>query len=317
MLMSDDLNIKIADLFIIGAGPAGLTAAQYGARAGLDVILFEQIAPGGQVLLIDVLENYPGIPPDKTGYFFTQDLRTQAENFGAKILMEQVISLKKDGDDFRVKLGSGMEMMSHSVIITTGAKHRKLDIPGEERFFGRGVSYCATCDGPFFRDKKIFVAGGGDAACDEAQFLSHLTSKVIMVHRRERFRAQKALADRVLNNPNIEVRFNTVIREIKGNEKVTSVMLETSGSEPAEEAADAVFIFVGMVPQTSLVPEIKKDEAGFIVTDQDMAASVPGIFAAGDVRSSSFRQVIVAAGEGAVAAHSAAAYVDAMKGQAY
>ncbi|MDR2617570.1 MAG: FAD-dependent oxidoreductase [Treponema sp.] len=311
-----------ADLIIIGAGPAGLTAAQYGARANLRVLVLEQMAPGGQALLIDKLENYPGIAPGKTGFEFSEDLHRQAEGFGAQFLTEQVLSLCREGDLYTAGIGKG-KRSAPAVILATGAKHRTLDIPGEDTFYGRGVSYCATCDGPFFKNKKIFVVGGGDAACDEAQYLSRLSSQVILIHRRERFRAQQALAQRVLRNPNIEVRFNTVMREIKGERKVGSVILEKTSSgckgtgEIYEEAADAVFIFAGITPQTSLVPDAEKDEAGYIVTDQHMASSLPGLFAAGDVRAAPFRQVVVAAGEGAIAAHSAAAYIDSLKGESY
>ena len=313
-----------ADLIIIGAGPAGLTAAQYGARANLSVLALEQLAPGGQVLLIDVLENYPGIAPGKTGFEFIDDLHRQAESFGAKFLTEQAQALRKEGDTFTVTLGNGETRSAHALIIATGAKHRMLDIPGEKEFFGRGVSYCATCDGPFFKNKKIFVVGGGDAACDEAQFLSRLTNQVILIHRRDRFRAQKALAERTLRNPKIRVKFNTVMKEIKGaaSARVSSVVLEENGVL-SEESADAVFIFTGTAPQTSLVSgaggglKAETDETGYIITDQNMASSVPGLFAAGDVRSTPFRQVVTAAGDGAVAAHCAAVYIDSLKGQAY
>jgi thioredoxin reductase (NADPH) len=319
------------DLIIIGAGPAGLTAAQYGARSNLSVLVLEQLAPGGQALLIDVLENYPGIAPGKTGFDFCEDLRRQAEGFGAKFLTEQAQTLTKEGEKFTVSVGNAQSLNAPTVILATGAKHRPLDIPGEKEFFGRGVSYCATCDGPFFKNKRIFVVGGGDAACDEAQYLSHLSSQVILIHRREKFRAQKALADRVLHNPNIKVRFNTVMKEIKGTGgKVSSVVLGKTGSseselsgENVEESADAVFIFTGTIPQTSLVSGgqggliAKTDEAGYIITDECMASSVPGLFAAGDVRASPFRQVITAAADGAVAAHSAAAYIDYLKGESY
>ena len=321
--------ITDVDLIIIGAGPAGLSAAQYGARSNLSVLVLEQLAPGGQVLLIDILENYPGIAAGKTGFEFGEDLRRQAEGFGAKFLSEGAGALVKEGDVFTVTLGNGEKRSAHAVIIATGAKHRTLDIPGEKEFTGRGVSYCATCDGPFFKNKKIFVVGGGDAACDEAMFLSHLTNQVIMIHRRDRFRAQKALAERTLNNPNIRVRFNTVMKEIKGEGgKVASVMLGSAGADTAEsklsaESADGVFIFTGMVPQTFLVSgagggvKTDMDETGCIITDQKMATSVPGLFAAGDVRSSPFRQVVSAAADGAVAAHCAAAYIDSLKGEAY
>jgi thioredoxin reductase (NADPH) len=306
------------DLIIAGAGPAGLTAAQYGARANLKVLAIEQLAPGGQALLIDILENYPGISAQKPGFDFSQDLHRQAEAFGAQFITEAVVALRKAGDEFILTLGSGEIRRSLAVIIATGTKHRTLDIPGEDQFYGRGVSYCATCDGPFFKGKKIFVVGGGDAACDEAQYLSRLSSQVVLIHRRDRFRAQKALAERVLRNPNIEVRFNTLMTEIRGDQKVKSVVLEhAGGGEKHEEAGDAVFIFTGTVPQTALVSGVKTDENGYILTDQAMASSLPGLFAAGDVRASPFRQVVVAAGEGAVAAHSAALYIDQIKGEGY
>jgi thioredoxin reductase (NADPH) len=314
-----------ADLLIIGAGPAGLTAAQYGARANLKVLVVEQLAPGGQTLQIDILENYPGNVERKddqgnvcagprSGFEFAQDLHSQAEAFGASFLYETVRELKKEGDYFTAVLSS--EKRARAVIIATGATHRNLDIPGEQQFFGRGVSHCATCDGAFFKNKKIFVVGGGDAACDDAQYLSRLSPQVVLIHRRDRFRAQKALAQRVLQNPNIEVRFNTIMKEIKGEQKLSSVVLEHEGTV-YEEPADAVFIFAGTIPQSSLVSSGVKaelDEAGYIVTNQNMATSIPGLFAAGDVRSGTFRQVVVAAGEGAVAAHNAAEYIESTYG---
>ena len=329
------------DLLIIGAGPAGLTAAQYGARANLKVLVIEQLAPGGQALLIDVLENYPGnvgqtdsggnvIAGPKTGYDFSQDLHSQAKAFGASFLSASVNFLKKEDNIFIADLSDGKTIRAAAVIIATGARHRLMDVPGEKEFTGKGVSYCATCDGPFFRNKRIYVIGGGDAACDEAQYLSRLASKVILVHRRDRFRAQKALAERVLNNPKIEVRFNTILKEIKGSVpaagnpllagKVSAVCLEqTADAKTCEEAADAVFIAVGMTPQSSLAAAVKAalDENGYIITGQRMDTGVPGLFAAGDVRSGSFRQVVVAAGEGATAAHSASEYLDEINNRAY
>jgi thioredoxin reductase (NADPH) len=321
-MLSDTSADSIFDLIIIGAGPAGLTAAQYGARANLSVLVLEQLSPGGQALYIDVLENYPGIASGKTGFEFSEDLRLQAEGFGAKFLTEEVKTLNKEGELFTVALASGKTLKGPAVIVATGAKHRALGIPGEKEFSGRGVSYCATCDGPFFKGKRIFVIGGGDTACVEAQYLSHLSNQVILIHRRERFRAQKALADRVLHNPNINVRFNTVMKEIRGGAKVASVLLEGNGTS-GEESADAVFIFTGIVPQTTLVSgangglKVELDEAGYIVTDQTMVSSVPGLFAAGDVRTTPFRQVVTAAADGAVAAHCAAAYIDSLRGETY
>ncbi|MDR1411613.1 MAG: FAD-dependent oxidoreductase [Spirochaetaceae bacterium] len=323
------------DLIIIGAGPAGLTAAQYGARSNLRVLVIEQFAPGGQAVNIDRLENYPGIAPEKSGWEFAGDLHRQAENFGAEFLTDSVVSLVKEEGLFRARLGGGGARRAPALIVATGAGHRTLDIPGEEEFSGRGVSYCAACDGPFFKGKKIFVVGGGDAACDEAQYLSRLSSQIVLVHRRDRFRAQKAVAGRVLGNPSIQVRFNTRMLEIKGDKQVGSVVLEetpagsaglagpagpgSAGLRRYEEDAAAVFVFTGSVPQTSFLDGIglEKDKSGYLVTGQDMATALPGLFVAGDVRASPFRQVVVAAGEGALAAHSAAAYIDECKGEAY
>jgi len=317
------------DLLIIGAGPAGLTAAQYGARANLKVLVVEQFAPGGQVLIIDALENYPGnagsfdssgnmISPPKTGYEFASDLHRQAESFGASFLTGTVTSIKKEDDIFSVCFTDGSVKKAPAVIVAAGSKPRLLDIPGEKEFAGKGVSYCAVCDGNFFKGKKIIVAGGGDAACDEARFLSHLTDKVTIVHRRNSFRAQKALAERTLNNPNIKVRFNTVIKEIKGENKVKSVVLaDTADGSTYEEQTDAVFIFAGTVPQSSVVSNgglnVSLDESGYIITDRKMATNVPGLFAAGDIRSGAFRQVITAAADGAAAAHYASEYIDEMR----
>lgn len=314
------------DLLIIGAGPAGLTAAQYGARANLKVLVVEQFAPGGQVLTIDALENYPGnagnfdssgkmISGPKTGYEFAMDLHRQAEAFGASFFTGTVSSLKKEGGIFLVCFSDGGVKKASAVIAATGSKPRLLHIPGEKEFAGKGVSYCATCDGNFFKGKKIFVAGGGDAACDEARYLSRLTDKITLVHRRSSFRAQKALAERTLNNPNIEVRFNTVIKEIKGEQKVKSVILtNTANGNTYEEQTDAVFVFAGTVPQSSVVSNsgmnVRLDESGYVITDSNMATSVPGLFAAGDIRSGAFRQVITAAADGASAAHYASAYID-------
>ncbi|MDR0602171.1 MAG: FAD-dependent oxidoreductase [Treponema sp.] len=315
------------DVIIIGAGPAGLTAAQYAARANLRTLVIEELAPGGQALNIDVLENYPGNAGaedseggkgPKSGYEFSQDLHRQAKQFGASFLAGSVESVVKEREGFSVVPGDGTIRRARAVILATGAKHRLLGIPGEGEFSGRGVSFCATCDGPFFRGQKIFVVGGGDAACDEARYLARLSPHIVMIHRRDRFRAQKALADRVLGSPNITVRFNTVMKEIKGEKKVTGVVLETDGKR-SEEEAGAVFIFAGMVPRSALARSLgaETDETGYVITDQRMATSVPGLFAAGDVRASPFRQVVVAAGEGAVAAHCAAAYIDGLGGNAY
>jgi len=303
------------DLIIIGAGPAGLTAAQYGARANLKVLVIEQLAAGGQVLVIDVLENYPGNIEQKSGYDFAMELHRQAESFGASFIFNTVSEIKKTENVFTIGLTDGTIQTAAAVIIATGAKPRLLGVPGEKEFSGKGVSYCATCDGNFFKGKKIFVVGGGDAACDEARYLSRLSDRIVLIHRRDNFRAQKALVERTLNNPNIEVRYNTVINEIKGEVKVKSVVLSNvKTGEVYEEETDAVFIFAGTVPQSALVSAgdliTNLDENGYIITDHKMATNIAGLFAAGDVRAGAFRQVITAAADGATAAHHAAGYID-------
>ncbi len=311
------------DLIIIGGGAAGLAAAQYGARANLRTLLVEQMANGGQCLLIEGLENYPGFPDPIDGEEFTERFERQARQFGAEFAIATVEGIRREGEVFHLDTSEG-EMTAYSVVLATGAKHRTLDVPGEADLQGRGVSYCATCDGPFFKNQKILVVGGGDAACDEATFLSKLTDKVIMAHRRDRFRAQKSLAQRVLNNENIDVRFNTVVKEIHGKpgmmgmQKVGSVTFQDTetGAEYTEEL-DAVFVFIGSIPQTDLVPYVDKDEAGYIRTDEHMETSVPGLYAVGDVRTTPFRQLVVAASDGAIAAHSASQHIDALLDRSY
>ena len=304
-----------ADLIIIGAGPAGLTAAQYGARANLKVLVIEQLSPGGQILVIDRLENYPGVTEGISGYDFSLALYKQAESFGASFLTETVTSIKKN-EHFTVELADGKTLTAFAVILAAGSKPSLLGVPGETEFSAKGVSYCATCDGPSFKNKKMFVVGGGDAACEEASYLSRLTENVVLVHRRDSFRAQKALAERTMKNPKIEVRFNTVIKEIKGDKKVKSVVLENNKTgKTSEEETDAVFIFAGTVPQSSLARSLgaELDENGYIITDQKMATNIPGFYAVGDIRSNAFRQIVTAAADGAVAAHNASGYIDETK----
>ena len=305
------------DLVVIGGGPAGMTAAQYGARANLRTLVIEEMAAGGAVLLISDMENYPGFPEPVNGYEFSEAMRRQTENFGAEFKSATATSITKDGNIFTVETSDG-PVTSWTVALSTGARHKHLGAPGEEEFSGRGVSYCATCDGPFFKNKKILVVGGGDSACDEASYLANLTDKLVMIHRRDRFRAQKVLADRVLKNPNIDVRLSHILESIEGDNKVNKVVMKkTDTGETYEEEFDAVFIFIGAPPQTALVPELEKDEAGYVVTNQGMETSEEGLFVIGDVRATPFRQVVVACGEGAVAAHMAAAHIDDVKGEVY
>jgi thioredoxin reductase (NADPH) len=308
------------DLIIVGAGAAGLTAAQYAARANLNVLLLEELATGGQCLIIDNLENYPGFPDPLPGIELSQRFEQQAQRFGAEIQTVGVSAVAQDDGLFRVDTDNG-PVSAFTVLLATGAKHKKLGVSGEAQFTGRGVSYCATCDGPFFKGKRLLVVGGGDAACDEAMFLAKLTDKVVMIHRRDRFRAQRAVAERVLHSPHIEVRFNTELKEIRGGAKVEEVELVSNQTgRSAVEKLEAVFVFVGSVPQTQVISGLQGvtlDEGGYVVTDQRMQTSLKGLYAAGDVRATPFRQLVVAAGEGAVAAHAAAQYIDEIQGEAY
>ncbi|MFP4408210.1 MAG: thioredoxin-disulfide reductase [Spirochaetaceae bacterium] len=304
------------DLVIVGGGAAGLTAAQYGARAALNTLVIEQAATGGQCLLIEGLENYPGFPEPINGTDFTERFEEQARHFGASFKIATVRKIEKEGHTFTLTT-EGEKITASAVILATGAKHRTLDVPGEAEFQGKGVSYCATCDGPFFKGQKILVVGGGDAAFDEANFLSKLSDQVVLVHRRESFRAQKSLVKRVMENPNIEVRTNTVVKEVTGApnmfgiEAVDSVTFQNRVTgEEQSEPFKAMFVFVGSIPQTNLAEEAEKDEAGYIVTDERMRTSVEGLYAVGDVRTTPFRQLVVAASDGAIAAHDASAYID-------
>ncbi|QEJ96050.1 thioredoxin-disulfide reductase [Treponema phagedenis] len=302
------------DIIIIGGGAAGLTAAQYACRANLRALVIEGKAHGGQAILIDSLENYPGYADPVSGYEYAENMRKQAIAFGAEIVYENVESLSKTDSVFTIKTAD-KTYTSLTVVLATGAEHRKMGIPGEEGFYGKGVSYCATCDGPFFRNKHIVVVGGGDAACDEAMFLSRLTETITMVHRRDELRAQKALAERTMKNPHIKIEWDTIIEEVKGSSHVTGVVLKNKNTgEVKELACDAVFFFVGMVPITDLVPDANKDSIGYIITNEEMETSIPGLYAAGDVRAKSFRQVITASADGAIAAHSAAGYIDKLNG---
>ena len=304
------------DMIILGSGPAGLSAAQYAARAALKVLVIENGA-SSQAFNINKLENYPGLHPAVSGPDFMDAMKAQAADFGATFRMASITSIDKIGDTFSLKSDSETFKAS-TVLIATGAEHRKLGIPGENEFEGRGVSYCATCDGPFFRNKRIVVIGGGDAACDEATYLSTLSSDVTIIHRKASFRAQKAVAERILANNGIKKIFNTVVKEIKGSAKVESIVVEnTETGEVSEIGADGVFIFVGMIPRSDLVEMLPKDESGYIITNEKMETPVKGLYCAGDIRSKSFRQVVTATADGAIAADSAGKYIRELKGEIY
>lgn len=307
------------DVIIIGGGPAGLSAAQYAGRSNLKTLVIEEKGEGGQAVLIDSLENYPGILEPVNGFEFAMNMKQQAERFGASFVNGKVAGISRKEGLFNVPIDSGsgepVVYVSKTVILATGAEHRHLGVPGEKELYGKGVSYCATCDGPFFRNKHIVVVGGGDAACDEAAFLARLTDRVTMIHRKDKFRAQKSLAERTLRNPHIKVRFNSVVTEILGTAnnpaKVSGVTIQNTATGETEDLpCDAVFIFVGMIPRNELASLAKQDESGYLITDETMQTSIQGLFAAGDLRAKTFRQVVTATADGAIAAHSAATCID-------
>ena len=302
------METLIFDYIVIGAGPAGLSSAQYAARSGLKTIVLEGMGAGGQVAQIFELENYPGVFPAVNGYDFVETLRKQAEAFGAQIKQVQVSSIDKKGKDFVIQTKDTI-YTAPALCMATGAVHKNLGVPGEEELKGRGVSYCATCDGPFFRNKKIVVIGGGDSACSEAIYLATLSKDVTIIHRRNEFRAQKAIVDKMLK-AGVKPVYDSVVKQINGQNKVSGITLENvKTGEQSELECDAVFIFAGMAPQTDLVDMIKKDPQGYIETDEYMQTSIPGLFAAGDVRSKPFRQIVTAASDGAIAANTAKEFI--------
>lgn len=309
------------DVIIIGGGPAGYTAGIYAARAALKTLLIEGAGTVSQITITDMIENYPGIPDGIGGFELMQLFKNQALKFGLEILAKDVTTLQKISDQpviWQVTAGN-QSFKALSVIVSTGAMWRSLGVPGEAEFSGKGVSYCATCDGPFYRNRPVVVVGGGDTAIQEAIFLTHFASKVTVIHRRDRLRAAGMLQNRAFAEKKIEFAWNSAVVEITGSEFVTGVKVKNiQTGNISEIAADGAFIFVGRLPYTEIFKGlVEMDQTGFIVTDENMQTKTPGIFAAGDCRAKIFRQVITAAGDGANAVHSAELYIEDLKGQSY
>jgi thioredoxin reductase (NADPH) len=300
------------DLVIIGGGPAGLTAGIYASRARLNVLLVEKVAPGGQVLVSDWIENYPGFPEGTSGYDLVNKMVEQAKQFGLTIESGQVLSLDPSETIKKVELND-KTITTLSIIIATGASPRKLGVPGEDMFIGKGVSFCATCDGPFFKDSVVAAVGGGDTAVQESIYLTKFAKKVYLIHRRDELRATKILQERVMANDKIEVLWDSVLTGIGGGltnvEKVNVKNLKTD--EEKEIPVSGCFIWVGTFPNTSFLKDsVKVDKYGFIIVNQSMETSAPGVFAAGDVRNTPLRQIVTAVGDGAIAAVSAEHYIE-------
>jgi len=296
-------------VIIIGGGPAGLTAGLYAARAGLKSLLMEQGVFGGQIVNARLVENYPGFPEGISGPELGEFMRRQATKYGLETLNTEVSGVRT-GNAYEVSTSEG-NIQTAAIIIAAGAEYRKLDVAGEERLSGRGVSYCATCDGFFFRDREVAVVGGGDTAITDALELSQHCRKVYIIHRRDQLRATKALQEKAFSQPKIELVWNTVVHEIVGDRMLRSLRLRNvKTGQSSDLEVDGIFVAVGIKPNSHVFSQlVTLDEAGFIVTDELMRTSAPGIFAAGDVRHNSFRQVITAAGDGAGAAMSAFKYV--------
>jgi thioredoxin reductase (NADPH) len=303
------------DTVIIGGGPAGLTAGIYAKRAALTAVLVEKGAPGGQVVISKAVENYPGFTCI-SGLDLSEKFFEHAKWYDLETIRQEVLAIEPGIDFHSVRLASGEVLNGHSLILAMGSTPRKLNVEGETENYGRGVSYCATCDGFFFRDKIVCVVGGGDTALEDALYLAKISSHVYLIHRRDEFRASRILQQRVQCEPKIEIALNTVVTKIESNESgVRAVALENiqTGKKEALEV-DGVFIFVGSSPNNTLVPaEIKMSASGYVPTDDSCQTNIAGIFVAGDLRENYAKQIIIAASEGCIAALAAARYVESRK----
>ncbi|MCD6427581.1 MAG: thioredoxin-disulfide reductase [Caldisericaceae bacterium] len=301
----------IYDIAIIGAGPGGLTAGIYAGRSRLKTLIFERLSPGGQIAVSDQVDNYPGFPEGISGKELTDRMEKQAVRFGAEIVPDEVRKIKKEGNLFELETASSGIVKSKAVIIATGADPVKLPVPEEEKFRGRGISYCATCDAAFFKDKTVAVVGGGDTAIADAIYLTKFAKEVIVVHRRDQLRAVKALQEEAFENPKIKFQWNSVSEHVIGENKVEG--LEVKNVKTGEKVllkVDGIFVAIGTVPNSNIVKGlVELNEKGFIKTNQNRETSVKGLFAVGDVRDTPLRQVVTAAGDGAIAEFSAENYI--------
>jgi thioredoxin reductase (NADPH) len=308
----------VEKVIIVGSGPAGWSAAIYAARAELHPLLITGNELGGQVAVTTEVENYPGFPEGITGPELVLKMREQAEKFGTSVEIDYVTEVDVNGPPFGVTTAGGKSYRAEALIITTGASPRKIDVPGEERLTGRGVSYCATCDGFFFRGKEIVIVGGGDSALEEGIFLTKFAARIRIVHRRDQLRAGPVLKRRAEANPKIEFIWNSVVTGIEGENKVQSVTLKNVVTgEVSVLPTDGVFVYVGHFPNNGLFTgKIAMDEHGYLVTDKQMRTSIPGIFAAGEIQDPRFRQVVTSAGQGVQAALAAQRFLDELEAQA-
>ncbi|MFW5906267.1 MAG: thioredoxin-disulfide reductase [Desulfobia sp.] len=301
-------------LVIIGGGPAGLTAGLYAARVRLNVLLLEKGAAGGQVMNTGWVDNYPGFPEGISGLELAEKIVAQTERFELPKKMKEVSSLEIADRVKKIKLTDGEELTCDSLILATGARPGKLDVPGEEKLTGKGVSYCATCDAPFFRDQDIAVIGGGDTAIQEADHLTKFASKVTVVHRRNELKATRVIQDKAFANQKLDFIWDSVVTEIIGDKEVNGIRLKNKHGEESALPVKGVFILVGIQPNKEILPlDVLDNDDGFIKTDQEMSTSIPGVMAVGDIRSKEVRQIVNATGEGAVACLTAQRYLAALE----
>jgi thioredoxin reductase (NADPH) len=297
---------------IIGSGPAGLTAAIYTARAALTPLVIEGLQPGGQLTTTTVIENWPGFEDGIDGNKLMQDMRKQAQNVGARFDSGTVLKIEKKGDHFSIEREYDNPILTKSIIVATGAKALTLPLPNVAKLMGYGVSTCAVCDGFFYKNKSVVVVGGGDSAMEEAMYLSKLASRVTLIHRRDKFRASKAMQDRVFENSKIKIIYNTEILELKGNDQgLYAIVTQNMQGEKNELTLDGLFMAIGHQPNTDFVKGlVTLDESGYILTNNGTHTNVPGIFAAGDVEDKLYRQAITAAGRGCQAALQLEKYIE-------
>ena len=306
------------DVIIIGGGPAGLTAGIYAKRAALDTVLVEKGVPGGQVAVTPAVENYPGFP-EIGGFELCEKFSAHAQSYGLEILQTEVEAIESGNSHHTVRLSDGTHLKAHALILATGGLPRILNIRGERENFGKGVSYCATCDGFFFRDKTVSVIGGGDTALEDALYLSKIASKVYLIHRRDAFRGSKILQEQVFSEPRIEIVLNAVVDEVKADENgVCGLSVRDTQTGSLQDLdCEGVFILVGFSPNKDLVPKgVDMSSIGYVVTDEKCETSIPGIFAVGDVRQKYANQIVLAAADGCTAALACAHYVESVKIQA-
>ena len=307
------------DLIILGAGPAGLSAALYAGRACLKTLLIEKAMPGGQITLTNDIENYPGqMLEGESGFSLTERMGQQADRFGVERAYDEITAIDLTGEE-KVLTGMSGEYRAKTVILATGAHPKPIGCENEAAFTGRGISFCATCDGMFFRDMDVYVVGGGDSAVEEAIFLTRFARKVTIIHRRDQLRAVKTIQERAFANEKIDFLWNTVVEKVDGDAALSEMTVrnvvtgETNVIRANEaDGAFGLFGFVGFAPNTALFEGVVDMERGYIVTDEDMHTNIPGVFAAGDLRVKSLRQVITAAADGAIAAMQAAKYIEEM-----